>query len=145
MKLSYSHLVPYILAAGVAVNVLAGCEETERRRELSNVSYDIAIVAQKIHKDSVEGLALGIALNNIPLGIAMSGEEENYIFLNGKERNFRINDKELFKEVEIGDRVDIEYQECRISRYRDTDGDGKKDFIDSKPCGYVIKDARKVK
>jgi len=81
------------------------------RTELSDILYETGTVSAKEYQEEEDYLALGVAMGNPALGIAMSEDEEYSISFKGPKTAFDLEDEELYQKFEVGDRVKIGYRE----------------------------------
>jgi hypothetical protein len=122
------------------------CGFTESRRtELSDILYDTGVVSSKEYQEENDNRALGLAMGNLALGMAMSEDEAYNINLKGQKTSFELDDEELYNKFEVGDNVKIGYREQYKFKvdYVPPNFDQKQD-IDKWLSDYIFVSAEKI-
>ncbi len=130
-KIKNSLLVP-ILSISIA-NSLAGCNNSFKDYE-SVVSHETATVLTKKH------IAGG---SNGGYPVLVLYPESNIIIFDGKV-DFELDDKSVYEQFEVNDKVGITYSTVFERTFRDIDGDGVKDLAIKEFSHYEFITATKL-
>lgn len=132
---SRSYLLATGLAAGLAMNVISGCN-TETRTELSDILHEDAKVTTKQHTSHrLYPIMYGKIL------IMQNHNAKNIIKFNGKI-NFEINNEEIYNRFNEGDIVDIFYKNKYKLTFKDINKDGTKELVSKVIEEYEFVDAQ---
>jgi hypothetical protein len=139
--------MPYVLAAGILT--IAGCKEY--RTELSDVMHDEAVVTKQYVPDDDQtgtGLALGVAMDNIPVGVAlgssMSSPAKYIVHLHGKKVSFQFDSKSMYDSVNERENVRVNYREVYRNAFEDLNKDGNKELVGRMLVDYKFVNAEKL-
>ena len=144
--------LPYILATGLALGTLVGCEET--KIEVSGILHEDAKVVQAIYSPRRHGIGVSPQIDSGPQ-VTSIDVPENYAIVfecqHGKFVSEGINQrhKDLWSRLKEGQEVDITYKETYKATYKatydDINNDGKKDLVERVLIGFDFLDAQPKK
>ena len=142
----------YIFAVGLAAGLFSGCSET--KIEYSERINTAGTVIQKKHvkksylnpMDDINPMRNIDPTFDLKKGRHITKQDEQFnVYIDTKVRRFRVNNKFLFKNVEVNSAIDVSYRERYRSTYEDIDGDGKDDLVKRVLTGYEFVDANPVR